>query len=171
MHFLNRGQGAAISTGLRYAVDCGADTVVTIDADGQHRADEIPRLLEPLLLDRFDVVLGSRFMAGKNANAIPRLRRFLLQAAVAFDRLRTGLKITDTHNGFRAFSRHAASVVQIHYDGMAHASEILDEITRLNLRYTEVPVSVQYTAYARVKGQRGTHGFSILRDLLLRRFL
>jgi hypothetical protein len=90
---------------------------------------------------------------------------------VGLDRLRSGLPITDTHNGLRAFSRRAAELITIRQDGMAHASEILDEISRHNLRFTEVPVTVRYTPYTRAKGQGIGSGFSILRDLLARRFL
>lgn len=169
-HFLNRGQGAALQTGLRYAIDRDADAVVTTDADGQHRAGDIPRLLEPLLLNRFDVVLGSRFLAKESIQAIPGLRRILLHIAVVFEHWRTGLNITDTHNGFRAFSRRAGSLIRIRQDGMAHASEILDEIVRLQLRYTEVSVQVNYSAYARRKGQSGFLGsLRILRDLFYSR--
>ncbi|MDD5110196.1 MAG: glycosyltransferase family 2 protein [Patescibacteria group bacterium] len=168
-HFINRGQGAAIFTGIRYALELGADYIVTFDADGQHRAEEVSKLIEPLLLGRFDVALGSRFLEQGRVN-MPVSRRWLLKLAVRFDRLRTGLRITDTHNGLRAFSRQAAEKIHLTQDRMAHASQILDEIARLQLRYVEVPVKVQYTVYTRVKGQPGFFGsLRILRDLLLSR--
>lgn len=170
-HFLNRGQGAALVTGIQYALAQGADVIVTFDADGQHEAMDVLRLLEPLHLGRYDVVLGSRYLPGASVVGMPRSRRWLKNVAVTFDRFRTGLKITDTHNGLRAFSRQAAEKINIRQDGMAHASEILDEIARLELRYTEVPVSIHYTQYAKAKGQKGIHGFSVVRDLLFRRFL
>lgn len=169
-HFLNRGQGAALATGMAAAVAWGADIVVTFDADGQHDPADIPKLVEPLLLERHDVCLGSRFL-GNRKSAVPAARRALLQFAVFFDRLRTGLRITDTHNGLRAFTAAAAAQLRIRQDGMAHASEILDHIASLGLRYVEVPVTVRYTHYARAKGQRLSGGFTIVRDLLVRRWL
>lgn len=170
-HCVNRGQGAALQTGIRWALQNDADVIVTFDADGQHAAADVPRLVEPLLLNRFEVVLASRFLPGASVSGMPRLRRWILQTAVLFDRLRSGLPITDTHNGLRAFSHRAAEFITIRQDGMAHASEILDEIARHHLRFTEVPVTVRYTPYTRAKGQGMASGFSILRDLVARRFL
>ncbi len=175
-HRVNRGQGAALQTGIAWALQHSADVIVTFDADGQHAAEDVPRLVEPLMLGRYDVALGSRFNQPRTSDVrpdirCPAVRRWLLKLATVFDRLRTGLAITDTHNGLRAFSRRAAELITIRQDGMAHASEILDEIARHQLRFTEVPVAVRYTPYARAKGQGMGSGFSILRDLLARRFL
>ena len=169
-HGLNRGQGAALGTGIRYALEWGADIIVTFDADGQHQAADVPRLVEPLLLGRCDVTLGSRFCRGAAVVGMPRARRLLVAIAARFDRLRTGLAITDTHNGLRAFTRQAAARLVIRHDGMAHASEILDEIARHGLRFTEVPVSVRYTPYAGGKGQRLGASWAIVRDLVLGRW-
>lgn len=168
-HFLNRGQGAALQTGITYALESGADFIVTFDADGQHRADDVPRLIEPLLLNRFDVTLGSRFLPGATVADMPAVRRLVLKLAAWFDRARTGLRITDTHNGLRAFNRHAANFIRIRQDGMAHASEILDLVGRGKLRYTEIPVRVRYTEYTKGKGQRLRNGFSVLRDIVLQK--
>ena len=170
-HAVNRGQGAALQTGITAALRMGADVIVTFDADGQHQVQDITKLLAPLEAGSADVVLGSRFLPGATSPTIPPLRRLLLRLAVSFDRWRTVLKITDTHNGLRAFSAAAAAQLYIRQDGMAHASEILDQIVRLRLRYVEVPVQVRYTEYARAKGQRNSGGLSIVRDLFFRRML
>jgi hypothetical protein len=97
----------------------------------------------------------------------PPLRRLLLRLAVLFTRATTGLRLTDAHNGLRAFSRAAAAGLRIRQDRMAHASEILSEIRRLSLRVREVPVRVRYTADSLRKGQRASGAFRILFDLLL----
>lgn len=171
-HAVNRGQGAALQTGITAALQLGADAVVTFDADGQHAPQDVAKLVEALRLDQVDVALGSRFTPGQVwPDGIPHLRRWLLGLAVAFDRWRTDLKITDTHNGLRALTASAARRIDIRQDGMAHASELLDQIARLGLRYVEVPVSVRYTEYAKAKGQRNRDGLVILRDLLLRRWM
>ena len=166
-HALNRGQGAALQTGITYAVREGFDAVVTFDADGQHRAEEIPIVLGPIIQGKADVVLGSRFLDSK-AN-IPTVRRLVLKTATALTRLYTGLDVTDAHNGFRAFSRSAASAIDLQQEGMAHASEVLEQIKRFRLRYVEVPVTITYTDYSLSKGQRLTNAFKIIWELLLGR--
>jgi len=162
-HPINLGQGAALQTGIRYALAEGAGTVVTFDADGQHDAAAIPNLLEALE-DGADVALGSRFLG--SAEALPLARRLVLRAAVLFTQLTTGLRLTDTHNGLRAFTAQAAGVIRIRQNRMAHASEILEQIAHHGLHFVEVPVSIRYTTYSLAKGQRISGAFEILIDLL-----
>ncbi len=164
-HIINRGQGAALRTGILYALQQGAEAIVTFDADGQHDAKQIPNLVAPIESGKFDVALGSRFVeAGSN---VPPLRRLILQAGVTFTRVFSGIKVTDTHNGFRAFSRMAAEKIRIVQDRMAHASEILDEVMRHKLRYTEVPVTITYSYYSQEKGQSSVAMFKIAFKFLL----
>lgn len=162
-HRVNLGQGAALQTGITYALQKGANAVVTFDADGQHDPKDIPSMLSAIEAG-VDVALGSRFI-GSTEN-LPLARRLVLRAAVVFTRLTTGLRLTDAHNGFRALSARAAQVIKIRQNRMAHASEILEQIAQNKLRYVEVPVSIRYTAYSLAKGQRLSGGFDILIDLL-----
>jgi glycosyltransferase involved in cell wall biosynthesis len=162
-HPINLGQGAALQTGIDYALAQGADILVTFDADGQHRVSDIPRLLDALRRERADFALGSRFL-GQTYN-LPTLRRWLLQAATVFTRLTTGLCLTDSHNGLRALTRTGAAAIRLRQNRMAHASEILAEIARSGLRYVEVPVTIEYTAYSLAKGQRIGDSVTILLDL------
>jgi len=166
-HFLNRGQGAALQTGLDFALKNDADIIVTFDADGQHEASEISQVVEPLLLGKVDVVLGSRFL--KQDNKIPKGRQILLKTATLFTRIYTGLKVTDAHNGFRAFSSQAAERIEIRQDGMAHASEIIEQIKKHNLKFKEVGVTINYTYYSVNKGQKFSNSFRIVWDLILGR--
>jgi glycosyltransferase involved in cell wall biosynthesis len=168
-HIVNRGQGAALQTGLRFALRRGARILVTFDADGQHLPEDIPALVRPVLEGRAEVVLGSRFSGG--AAAMPRTRRWLLRAAVLFTRLASRVNVTDTHNGLRAFSRRAALALNITCDRMAHASEILDEIRRRKLPYAEVPVRIRYTDYSRSKGQSSLSAIPVALDYLVGRVL
>lgn len=161
-HCVNLGQGAALQTGIDYAVERGAHYLVTFDADGQHLADEIPAMLQPLRDDRAEITLGTRFGSGGKAVNITRQRKATLKLATLLSRFSTGLRITDTHNGFRALTRHAAQRLRITQDRMAHASQILEQIARLEVRYVEVPVTVRYTAYSVAKGQRISDAFNIL---------
>jgi glycosyltransferase involved in cell wall biosynthesis len=150
-HAINRGQGAALATGIRFALLRGADVVVTFDADGQHDAADVAALVCPVLAGDCDVALGSRFLG--RAEAMPRGRRLLLRAASLFTWLTARVRASDVHNGLRAFSRRAASELRITLDRMAHASEIFEEIRRHGWRVREVPVTVRYTGYSLDKGQ------------------
>lgn len=163
VHPINLGQGAALQTGIDYALAQGADVLVTFDADGQHRVSDIARLVDALRQARADFALGSRFL-GQTSN-LPRLRRWLLKAATVFTRVTTGLRLTDSHNGLRAFTRKGAAAIRLRQNRMAHASEILVEIARSGLRYVEVPVTIEYTAYSLAKGQHIGNSVTILLDL------
>lgn len=163
-HPINLGQGASLQTGIEFALRSGASCIVTFDADLQHRADDIPSLLEALRRTGADFALGSRFLG--QAPNIDLSRRLLLKAAVLFTRLTTGLKLTDVHNGMRAMTRRGASVLRIRQNRMAHASEILQQIARSRLPYVEVPVTVEYTPYSKAKGQRLSNSVNIVLELL-----
>jgi polyprenyl-phospho-N-acetylgalactosaminyl synthase len=166
-HPVNLGQGAALQTGIDYALQQGADTIVTFDADGQHRAADIERLVAALREAPADFALGSRFLG--HAIALSAARRLLLRAATVFTQLTTGLRLTDTHNGLRAMSRRGAENIRLRQNRMAHASEILAQIAASGLPYVEVPVQIEYTAYSLAKGQRLGDALAILLDLFARR--
>jgi polyprenyl-phospho-N-acetylgalactosaminyl synthase len=163
-HVINLGQGAALQTGIRYALGHGADIIVTFDADGQHQSTDIDALTAPIRAERADVALGSRFLEGGHAVHISRSKHLVLKLAVLFTRWTTGLSLTDTHNGLRALSRRAAQTLRITQNGMAHASQILQQIAVHRLSYVEVPVTVVYSEYSVRKGQRMTNAFNILWD-------
>lgn len=168
-HLVNRGQGAALQTGLTYALAMGARVVVTFDADGQHDVADLPALVAPIARGEVDICLGSRFL-GTRSN-VPRLRRIVLAAAVLFTRLTSRIKLTDAHNGFRAFSRRAAERIDLQLDRMAHASEVIDQVRACDLPYREVPVRIRYTEYSRSKGQRSTAALRVAFDYLVGRVL
>jgi glycosyltransferase involved in cell wall biosynthesis len=164
-HSVNLGQGAALQTGIDYALRLGATHIVTFDADGQHAPGEIAPMVQHAIAQDVDVVLGSRFL-GRTVN-MPRSKAFTLWLAVRFTRWTTGLALTDTHNGFRVLTRKAASRIRIRQNRMAHASEILDEIVAKQLRWSEFPVTITYTPYSVAKGQRLLHSVAIVKDQLI----
>ena len=166
-HPFNLGQGAALQTGIDYALTQAAQFVVTFDADGQHRVSDISRLIEALVRERADFALGSRFLG--QAPNLPPLRRLVLQAATLFTRLTTRLQVTDTHNGLRAMTRRGAAALKLRQNRMAHASECLSQIGSSGLRYVEQPVTIEYTAYSLAKGQNLRDAVLILLDLFARR--
>jgi glycosyltransferase involved in cell wall biosynthesis len=164
-HIVNRGQGAALQTGINFALERGARVIVTFDGDGQHDPNEIRTLLAPVLAGTADVALGSRFLG--STVGIPFSRKLVLKLATAFTRVVSRIRVTDTHNGFRALSRRAAELIQITQDRMAHASEFLDEIRRHELRHTEVPVTVSYTVDSLAKGQNSWAAVRIVWQLFV----
>jgi len=167
-HRINRGQGAALRTGTEFALrSLDADIVVHYDADGQHVAEEIDHVVKPILLGGVEVALGSRFL--KPGTNVPFLRKMVLRGGVIFTRLTSGLRVTDTHNGFRAFSRLAAEKIKISQDRMAHASEIFDQIAKKNLRFCEVPVTIKYTKESKAKGQSSWNSIRIVFDYFVGR--
>jgi polyprenyl-phospho-N-acetylgalactosaminyl synthase len=166
-HAINLGQGAALQTGIRFAVNRGADYVVTFDADGQHNLDDVENMLEAIRSGHFEVALGSRFLG--TTEDIPKSRRLFLGAAVIFTRITTGLKLTDTHNGLRVLTARAARSIELSQNGMAHASELLEQIARLDLSYIEVPVHIKYTPYSLKKGQSLGNSLRIVSDMIVQR--
>lgn len=164
-HTLNLGQGAALQTGIRYALNQGANLIVTFDADGQHDAADIAKLVLPIQSGECDIVLGSRFLG--RATHIPLPRHLLIQAARVVHFVLTGLWMTDAHNGMRALSGSAATKIQITENRMAHATEILLEIRKHRLSWREVPVSVVYTPYSMQKGQSSSNAIRVLFDIIL----
>ncbi|MAD78252.1 MAG: hypothetical protein CMJ51_02645 [Planctomycetaceae bacterium] len=167
-HFLNRGQGAALQTGTDYAIAQGARRIAHFDADGQHRLEDLQKMVAGVAGDECDIALGNRF-AG-DVSEIPATRRILLRSAVLFHRVVSGVRLNDVHNGLRVLSREAATSIEITADRMAHASEIIDLIARSGARVREYPVTIRYSDYARNKGQRWTGSFRILLHYLIGRF-
>jgi glycosyltransferase involved in cell wall biosynthesis len=162
-HPVNLGQGAALQTGIKFALQRDASYIVTFDADGQHRPSDIPRLINALADSKAGYALGSRFLG--SSHGMPFRRRLLLQAAIWFTRAVTGLKLSDTHNGLRAMTREGASRISLRQNRMAHASELLEQIAASGLPYVEVPVTIDYTRYSLAKGQGLADSVSILFDL------
>ncbi|BAW30689.1 dolichyl-phosphate beta-D-mannosyltransferase [Methanosarcina thermophila] len=142
-HETNRGKGAALKTGFTAAADLGADVIVTMDSDGQHNPAEIPRLVAPILKGEADMVNGSRYLNGldKNTPAYRRVGQTILDGVT---NLNSGLRITDSQSGFRAFSASTKDVFRFTAKGMAIESEMLADAGRHGLRITEVEIGVRY---------------------------
>ena len=168
-HRLNLGQGAALQTGMMAAQNLKADIVVHFDADGQHNADEIQKLIKPLLQDKSDIVFGSRFLQDVNIKLLPFSKKIVLQAGRYINWIFYGILLSDAHNGFRAMNRAAFEKIVITQNRMAHASEILFLVKKNRLRYTEIPVIIHYTKYSLKKGQSIFNSVNILFDLIFKK--
>ena len=167
-HTINRGQGAALKTGINFSLENGADIIVTFDSDGQHCVEEIPSLIEPIKKREVDVALGSRFI---KENSVPFVRKLFLKGGMFAIRILYGVKLTDSHNGFRALSREACQKIDLKCDKMEHASEILEQINQKGLIYKEIPVTIKYTDYSIRHGQSTFNAFKILSKMILNKFL
>ncbi|SFO04760.1 Glycosyl transferase family 2 [Mycetocola miduiensis] len=166
-HPINLGQGAALQTGLDYAMsDPSAEFFVTFDSDGQHGLDDALAMVTRLSEEPVDVIIGSRFLDGRTKPG--RIKKVVLKLAVIFENVSTGVRLTDAHNGLRALNRRAVSVIRIEQNRMAHASEIVAKIGQNKLRYAEHPVHIIYTDYSRAKGQSVWNLVNILNDLIFK---
>lgn len=162
-HIINRGQGAALQTGTEIAIDKGAKYIVHFDSDGQHDVKDIDHMLKTLIESKYDIVLGSRFLQKNN---IPLKKRIVLKLGILFTYLLSQIWLTDVHNGLRVMTSETAKKLNLQHDRMEHASEILDKIKVLNLKYTEVPVTIHYTDYSQSKGQSISNSINIAFKLI-----
>lgn len=168
-HPINMGQGAALQTGLSYALARpGSRYFVTFDADGQHQVADAVRMVRTARTEAADVVLGSRFLDRPQRDRVPLLKRAVLRVVVALSPAARRLNLTDAHNGLRVLSRTVAERLHISMNDMAHASEIVAALARSSWTIREVPVTIRYTEYSRGKGQSLINGINILFDLSMR---
>lgn len=176
-HPINRGLGAALSTGITAAhltlKELGLtenSAIVTFDADGQHDPAELFQVVEPILAGTADVVLGTRF-GSNDQESMPLHRTLANRLANAVTGLLFGVWVSDTQSGYRAFSYQAATELVIRTSTMEVSSEIVREIGRNHWRLVEVPITVAYTDYSLSKGQSFGKGLETLWKLIMLRFL
>jgi UDP-N-acetylglucosamine---dolichyl-phosphate N-acetylglucosaminyltransferase len=150
-HKINRGKGAATKTGIEAAKILGADIIVTLDGDGQHDPSDISKLTKPIEFDKFDVVLGTRLLDPKG---MPSHKIIANKIGNFFTWYLYGLWVTDSQSGFRAYSRHAAEVINTRSDRYEYDSEVIHEIKKYKLKYKEVPITVHYTEYSTGKMEK-----------------
>jgi glycosyltransferase involved in cell wall biosynthesis len=167
-HMINRGQGAALRTGIEAALQLGAEVLVHIDADGQHDPGSIASLLAPIQHGEADIVFGSRFL-GMKPEGMPLLRRCVLYAARLFSTFALGISrhFTDPQSGLRAMSAVAARSIRFTQDRKAHCSEILHMVSRSDLRVMEIPTRVTYTADTLEKGNKTSDALQIAWHLFI----
>ena len=162
-HIVNRGQGAALQTGMEIALDRGAKYIIHFDSDGQHDVKDLDKMLDTLVKGKYDIVLGSRFI---QENKIPLKKKIILRLGIFFTFLLSQIWLTDVHNGLRVMTAETARKLDLQHDRMEHASEILDKVKSLNLKYKEVPVTIHYTDYSQAKGQRISNSINIAMKLI-----
>jgi len=169
-HPVNMGAGAAYQTGVDFALrDPSAEFFVTFDADGQHRVEDVIAMVNHLRGVDTEVLIGSRFLG--SVEGMSTSRRTLLKAAVVFERMTSGITLTDAHQGLRVFRRSFARILDLQSHDMSWASEFLTRMAEHKTTYEEFPVHVEYTDYSRSKGQRSINSVNIGMDVLINKLL
>lgn len=158
-HQKNLGYGAAIRSLFLKAVELDADILVTFDADGQHRVEDINKVLEPIKKQEADIVIGSRFL--DQETDIPKYRRMGIKVITRLTNISTETKISDSQSGFRAYNRKTLNEIIPSESGMGVSTEILIKANKKGLKIKEVPIKILY------EGETSTHnpvshGFSVM---------
>ena len=166
-HPRSQGAGAATRTGFETALKHGADIVVTIDGDGQHNPEEIPRLLAPILKGQADLVIGSRFL-DPDTN-MPHYRKLGIDAITWLYNWGSPVRVSDSQSGFRAHSRKLLEAVRITRKDFSFSIEVLVKSRRLGLVIAEVPVSCLYHASGSTMDPL-SHGLRVAWSVFLHRF-
>ena len=141
-HEKNLGYGSAIKTIFNEARKISGDVLVTFDADGQHQIAEIDFILQPILENKADIVIGSRFL-GKTKN-LPKYRKIGIKTITGLTNVMTGSKITDSQSGFRAYTKKVLDEISPTESGMGISTEILIKASTKEIRITEIPITISY---------------------------
>lgn len=166
-HFLNRGLGGALATGLEYARLNNFDIALTFDSDGQHHPKDIKKTIKPILNAKADVVIGSRMLG---QSGMPLDRKIINHISNLFTFILFGVWTTDSQSGFRVFNKKALAFIKPKTQGMEVSSEFFSEIKKHKLKFQEVPINVIYTKYSRKKGQNNLNSVKISARLIFRLF-
>jgi glycosyltransferase involved in cell wall biosynthesis len=162
----NTGYGAAIRALFQAAKDQNADVMITLDSDGQHNPDQIPVLIEPLLKQGVDLVIGSRFLNRNDKERVPRYRSFGIKTITKLTQAASYGGITDAQSGFRAYNKNALSKINLFEDGMAVSIEILLRAKEKKLLTTEVPITINYDVKDTSTHNPISHGVGVLYSVL-----
>lgn len=172
-HAVNRGLGGALGTGIAAAVKLGASAIVTMDADGQHRAVDAARVFERIGKGDVDFVIGSRMLAGAEAGAgkMPVHRVLFNAVGNVLTYLLFGVWVTDSQSGLRGLSRRAAETIDLRTNGMEVSSEFIKELREKRWQLAEISIPAIYTDYSLSKGQSFAVGIKTAAKLIIRRFI
>ena len=174
-HAVNRGLGGALGTGLAAAIKLGADAVVTMDADGQHRAADAARVFQRLGQGDVDFVIGSRMLGSAPGNEdggkMPIHRVLFNGVGNALTYLLFGVWVTDSQSGLRGLSRRAAETIELRTNGMEVSSEFIKELREKRWQLAEIAIPAIYTEYSLSKGQSFFVGIKTAAKLIIRRFI
>jgi len=149
-HEKNLGYGAAIRSIFLKAKELNGDILVTFDADGQHRIEDIEKVTKPIIDQEVDLVIGSRFL-DESEKEVPRYRKVGIKVITKITNVSIKKQLTDSQSGFRAYSKKVLNELNPSELGMGISTEILIKASSKNFRITEVPIKILYT------GDTSTH--------------
>jgi glycosyltransferase involved in cell wall biosynthesis len=158
-HKKNMGYGAAIRTIFQKSVELDSDILVTFDADGQHRIDDVNKILQPLENNEADIVIGSRFL--DNESKVPNYRKIGIKVITQVTNASLKKKLTDSQSGFRAYNKQALTQISPSEMGMGISTEILIKASNKGLRIAEIPITILYHDNASTHNPV-SHGTSVL---------
>ena len=158
-HKKNMGYGAAIRTIFQKSVELDSDILVTFDADGQHRIDDVSKILQPLENNEADIVIGSRFL--DNETKVPNYRKIGIKVITQVTNASLKKKLTDSQSGFRAYNKQALTQISPSEMGMGISTEILIKASNKGLRIAEIPITILYHDDASTHNPV-SHGTSVL---------
>lgn len=162
-HYVNMGSGAATRTGLTYARREGYDFAVTIDADGQHSPKDLINVINKLINDNCDLVIGSRLI---DTEGMPIIRVFGNKILNLATRIILGVSVTDSQSGLKAFSKQAINKIEIRSNGFEFCSEIVWRAKQQKLKIREIPIQAIYSDYSLSKGQSNINAIRIIKNLI-----
>ncbi len=169
-HLINRGPWAANKTlfafATKYAQDLAVERLVTYDADGQMDIADMNTFMKYAYFDKYDVVIGSRFVEGAVVENMPRLRRVILLWSRFVTYIFNGIRVTDVPTGYRMYHRDVIGQFKITSDRFSYQNDIIGTISHYQLRFIEIPVHIKYTHYSLTKGQSNTSALKILKELV-----
>jgi glycosyltransferase involved in cell wall biosynthesis len=160
-HPKNLGYGAAIRSIFLKAKELNADILVTFDADGQHRIEDINKVIEPLINEEADIVIGSRFLDSKGQKEIPTYRKFGIKVITALTTTSIKENISDSQSGFRGYTKKVLQEIMPSEFGMGVSTEILIKSSKKKFRIKEVPIIVLYEGDTSTQNPV-SHGFSVV---------
>ena len=159
-HPKNMGYGSAIRSLFNKAKEQNCDVLVTFDSDGQHDIKDIESVLNLILDDKADIVIGSRFM-DESSNKIPKYRKIGIKVITKLATSSSNQKINDSQSGFRAYNKKALEKILPSENGMGVSTEILIKADRENLRIIEVPIKISYEGDTSTHNP-ASHGLSVI---------
>lgn len=163
-HPINRGLGGALGTGFAVARKEGFGYAATCDADGQHTAGDLERVVAPVLAGDADLAIGSRFL--ERDGEMPPVKSLGNALLTGMTNLLFGSHVTDSQSGLRALNRNALDVMDIYYDDYAVSSEIVKLAVQHDLSVTEVPIATLYDDYNIERGTKVWHGTTIAGEIV-----
>lgn len=164
-HFINRGKGAAVSTGINAALKLGAEYAITMDGDGQHDPKDVENIMNKLKKG-FDVVLGYRKFSSKDIPLVKKMHNSFANVLIFF---LYNIWVKDSQSGFRGYSKKALLFLDANTDRYEFDSKVLRDVKKNNLKFAEIPVKVYYTDYSRNKNNKQTflNGIRTLYKILI----